>query len=134
MIFLEVDWKMGENGIIYKDESFAIIGAAMKVHQVLGQGFSEKVYQDALEIEPKKRGIPYEWEKQYHITYDGVVLNHIFQPDFVCYDKIVVELKAVAELDKGNRGAVYKLHSCSQYQIGVASKFPFQLAPARALY
>ena len=54
---------MGKDDIIYKNESYAIIGAAMRVHQVLGQGFAEKVYQDALEIEFKKRGIPYEREK-----------------------------------------------------------------------
>ena len=93
---------MGKDDIIYKNESYAIIGAAMRVHQVLGQGFAEKVYQDALEIEFKKRGIPYEREKQYHITYDGIVLNHIFQPDFVCYDKIVVELTDL-------RNTVYKM-------------------------
>lgn len=89
--------------MVYPDESFAIIGACMKVHNTLGQGFMEKVYQDALEIEFKKQCIPYEREKQYKIIYDGIILPHVFQPDFVCYDKIIFELKAVSELDDGNR-------------------------------
>ena len=115
--------KMGENDILYKDESYAIIGAAMKVHQVLGQGFAEKVYQDALEIEFKKRGIPYEREKQYQITYDGVVLNHIFQPDFVCYDKIIVELKAVVELDNGNREQCINYIHAANMKLGLLLNF-----------
>ena len=89
--------------LVCKDESYAIIGACMKVHNALGQGFMESVYGDALEHEFKKRGIPYEREPQYQVTYDGEVLKHIFQPDFVCYGRVVVELKAVKELDDGNR-------------------------------
>ena len=114
---------MGKDDIIYKDESYAIIGAAMRVHQVLGQGFAEKVYQDALEIEFKKRGIPYEREKQYHITYDGIVLDHIFQPDFVCYDKIVVELKAVSELDNGNREQCINYIHAANMKLGLLLNF-----------
>ena len=66
--------------LVCKDESYAIIGACMKVHNALGQGFMESVYGDALEHEFKKRGIPYEREPQYQVTYDGEVLKHIFQP------------------------------------------------------
>ncbi len=114
---------MGRDVIIYKGESYAIIGAAIKVHQVLGQGFAEKVYQDALEIEFKKRGIPYEREKQYHVTYEGIVLDHIFQPDFVCFNKIIVELKAVVELDNGNREQCINYIHAANMKLGLLLNF-----------
>src|SRR5574344_60069 len=89
-----------EYGLKGKDEkSYAIIGACMEVHRTLGPGFVEKVYQDALEVEFEKRGIPFQREKQFHVTYKGVELEHIFQPDFVCYDEYIVELKAAKQLD-----------------------------------
>ncbi len=61
--------------LIYQNESYAIRGAAMRVYNVLGSGFLEAVYQEALEIEFHKKGIPYEREKELEIVYDGVVLN-----------------------------------------------------------
>lgn len=85
-------------GIIYKEESYAIVGAAMQVHTVLGCGFVEKVYQEALEIEFTKRGIPFEREKCLTINYKGETLKSNFYVDFLCYDTIVVELKAVNEV------------------------------------
>ena len=99
--------------LICKDESYAIIGACMKVHNALGQGFKEFVYGDALELEFIKQGIPFEREPQYQITYEGEVLKHVFQPDFVCYGNIVVEIKAVKELDDGNREqCINYVHVC----------------------
>ena len=80
-------------------KSYSIIGACMEVHKILGAGFIEKVYQDALEVEFKRRGIPYEREKTFKITYKGIELQHVYQSDFVCYDEYIVELKAVKELD-----------------------------------
>ena len=71
----------------------------MEVHRTLGAGFLEMVYQDALEVEFKRRDIPYEREKAFRIIYKGVELQHVFQSDFVCYDEYIVELKAVKELD-----------------------------------
>ena len=83
----------------YAQESFAIIGAAMKVHSILGPGFTEKVYQDALAIEFRERGIPFMREITMHASYKGITLDGTYVPDFICYDKIIVELKAVKELD-----------------------------------
>ena len=87
----------------YEHETYQIIGAAMKVHRVLGPGFAEKVYQEALAIEFVEQGIPFEREKEIHATYKGVVLEGTYIPDFICYDKIIVELKAVRELDDVHR-------------------------------
>lgn len=84
---------------MYEQESYEIIGSALKVHNTLGCGFSEKVYQDALEVELKFRNIPFLREHPYKVIYNGVMLKSEFVPDFVCYDKIVVELKAVKEID-----------------------------------
>lgn len=84
--------------IIYKEESYKIIGAAFDVYNTLGFGFLEAVYQECLELELKKRNIPYEREKELFINYDGQVLKQTYKADFVCYDKIIVELKAVSEL------------------------------------
>ena len=81
--------------LIYKDESYEIIGKCMEVHNNLGPGFLEIVYKDALEWEFKKAGILYEREKMYEVNYKGVILPHKFYADFVVCDKIILEIKAV---------------------------------------
>lgn len=78
--------------------TYGIIGAAMKVHSTLGCGFLESVYQDALEIEFKKLNIPYIREKKLNIYYEGEKLQSYYVADFVCYDSIIVELKALKNL------------------------------------
>jgi GxxExxY protein len=82
--------------LIYKDESFQIIGRCLEVHNNLGAGFLEIVYKDALEYEFKKSGIPFEREKEYIVHYKDVILPHRFYADFVVYDKIIIEIKGVS--------------------------------------
>ena len=89
--------------ILYEDETNRIIGACMAVHNELGNGFLEAVYQDALEIELVNRNIPSVREAELHIDYNGQELASTFKPDFICYDTIIVELKAVKELDDMHR-------------------------------
>ncbi|MCK5468506.1 MAG: GxxExxY protein [Cyclobacteriaceae bacterium] len=84
------------SNIIYKDESYQIIGKCMEVHNNLGDGFLEIVYKDALEYEFQKAAIPYEREKKYIVNYKGIILPHKFYADFVVFDKIILEVKAVS--------------------------------------
>ncbi|WP_415327454.1 GxxExxY protein [Chryseobacterium sp. MMS23-Vi53] len=79
--------------IIYKEESYKIIGICMDIHNYLGHGFSEIVYKDALELEFRKVGIFYEREKEYEVVYKGIVLPHKFYADFVVDEKIILEIK-----------------------------------------
>ena len=79
--------------IIYKEESNNIIGACMEVHNELGSGFLEPVYQDALALEFKKKDIPFKKEQQLKIFYKGIKLERKYIADFICYEKIIVELK-----------------------------------------
>ena len=83
---------------LYKEESYIIRGAIIAVSRELGCGFLERVYQEALEYEFKERNIPYEREKLLPIMYKGQILGEPYRADFVCYGKIIVELKAVDEL------------------------------------
>lgn len=85
--------------IIYKDESYAIIGALFDVYNNLGSGFSEIVYKDALEYEFKLRNIPFQREKEYVVQYKDVILRHKFYADFVVFDKIILEIKTVEALN-----------------------------------
>lgn len=87
---------------IYKDETYKIIGCCIEVHKGLGKGFNEIIYKDALEIEFKISSIPYEREKQYKIDYKGITLPHFYNADFVIYEKIILEVKAIESLNKGN--------------------------------
>lgn len=84
--------------ITYKDESYKIINKCFTVHNNLGFGFLEIVYKDALEYEFKQAGIPYEREKKYEVNYKGIILPHKFYADFVLYDKIILEVKAVSQI------------------------------------
>ena len=75
--------------IIHKEESYKVVGAAFKVYNNLGPGFLEAVYQEALEIELQRQGIPYEREKELKIQYDGIELKQTYKADFVCFGKII---------------------------------------------
>jgi GxxExxY protein len=81
--------------LIYKDEAFQIIGICMDVHSLLGGGFLEIVYKDAIEYEFRKMNIPYKREREYDISYKDIILPHKYYADFVVFDKIILEIKAV---------------------------------------
>ncbi len=87
-----------EDSLIYRDETYNIIGAAMSVHKELGSGFLESVYQEALEVEFSKRSIPFVAQQKIQIRYKDVLLKQYYIPDFFCYDKIIVEIKAVSHV------------------------------------
>lgn len=111
--------------LIYSNESYAINGAAMDVYNNLGHGFLEAVYQEALELEFRKRNIPFEREKELSITYKGEVLKQKYKADFVCYGKIIVELKAVSELDDIHRSQVHNYLHATGYHLGMLINFGY---------
>lgn len=82
--------------LIYREESYQIIGKCMEVHRELGHGFLEVIYKDALEILFREEGIPFERKKEYPIYFKGIQLPHKFYADFEVYDKIILEVKCVA--------------------------------------
>jgi GxxExxY protein len=84
--------------IIYKEESFRIIGLCFEVHNYLGPGFLEVVYKDALEYEFRKANINYDRECQYEVNYKGIILPHKFYADFIVMDKIILEVKGVKSI------------------------------------
>lgn len=84
------------DNILYKEESYQIIGKCMEVHNNLGPGFLEIVYKDALEFELWKANIPFELEKMFEVNYKGIILPHKFYADFVVFGSIILEVKGVA--------------------------------------
>ncbi|MFA6924073.1 MAG: GxxExxY protein [Bacteroidales bacterium] len=86
--------------ILFKEESYQIIGKCMEVHNNLGAGFLEIVYKDALEYEFKKAGIVYEREKMYEVNYKGIILPHKFYADFVVNANIILEVKGAAGISE----------------------------------
>jgi GxxExxY protein len=86
------------NDVLFKDEAYAIIGAAFEVHKELKHGFLEPVYQQALAKEFRLQDIPFEREALINIYYKGERLDKCYKADFICYDDIVIELKALSDL------------------------------------
>ena len=109
--------------LIYKKESYDICGALFAVHKELGCGFLERVYQDALECEFQERGIPYEREKEIQIMYKGKPLGDPYRADFVCYGKIIVELKAVSEATGVHRAQVLNYLKATNMKLGILANF-----------
>lgn len=85
------------NKILYKDESYRINGAIFEVYHEMGCGFLEAVYQECLAKEFALQGIPYREKPTLRLKYKSMLLEKVYQPDFICYDAIIVELKAVKE-------------------------------------
>ena len=103
--------------------TYKIIGAAMEVHRLLGCGFTEKVYQDALEQEFLSEGIPYEREARMHVIYKGVELNSEYIPDFVCFGEVIVGLKAVQELDDLHKAQTINYLHVSNFPVALLINF-----------
>jgi GxxExxY protein len=109
--------------ILYKEEAYKIIGCAMKVHAELGCGFLEAVYHEALEIMFKIEGVPYLHEPLLNVEFMGRTLHKVYSPDFVCYDKIIVELKAQDELIGINRAQTINYLCAAKMQLGLLINF-----------
>ena len=107
----------------YSDETYQIIGAAMEVHKTIGCGFTEPLYQEAFEQELQLREIPFQREKSFHVTYKGKELKKEFRPDFVCFDKIIVELKAVDDFADEHFAQVYNYLKATGLSLGLLINF-----------
>ena len=109
--------------MIYPHEAYEIIGAAMDVHNTLGQGFLESVYQEALEIEMNKRNIPFTAQAKIQIQYKDVPMEHYFIADFVCYDKIIVELKSVSTILPEHEAQIINYLRATGFKLGILLNF-----------
>jgi GxxExxY protein len=109
--------------IIYKEESYKIIGICMEVHNILGKGHSEVVYKDALEYEFQKAGISYSREQQYKVEYKDAILPHCYNADFVVYEKIILEVKAIETLTSGNVKQTLNYLAASKLKLGLLVNF-----------
>jgi len=109
--------------IIYKNESYFIIGLCMDIHNELGKGFSEAVYGDALEIELKSNGVPYQKEAKFDIIYKGKKLRHHYYADFLVDSKIILELKAIEKISSGHVKQTLNYLAASKMKLGLIVNF-----------
>ena len=109
--------------LLYKQEVYNIVGAAMEVHSVLGKGFLEPVYQEAFSIELSTRKIPFEQEKPVHINYKGIQLKKLYKLDFVCYDKIIIEMKALSALTSEHESQILNYLKATGFRLGLLINF-----------
>jgi GxxExxY protein len=109
--------------LIYKDESYKIMGACFEVYQTLGRGFLEPVYQECLEIEFADRGIPFVPQREPHIVYKERTLKQFYKADFVCYDQIIVEVKAIGQLVAEHRAQTFNYLKATGKRLGILVNF-----------
>ena len=109
--------------ILFKDESFQIMGACFEVHNVMGAGFVEPVYQECLALEFGLRGIPFIAENPLNLRYKQFQLEQKYVPDFVCFDQIIVEIKAVSEICDDHRAQVHNYLHATGLKLAVLVNF-----------
>ena len=109
--------------LLFKNESYAIIGAAMEVHRTLGKGFLESVYQESLGVEFKKRQIPFSREHLLELFYKGDKLSKYFVADFICFEKIVLELKSVTFLTNDHEAQVFNYLKATKLNLALLINF-----------
>ena len=109
--------------LLFEEETYKIIGACMKVHASMGSGFLESVYQEALEKEFIKQEIPFVRHQKLNIIFNGEKLKKYFVADFVCYEKIVLELKAVSFLRQDDERQLLNYLKATSMEVGLLVNF-----------
>ena len=109
--------------LLYKQECFQLVGVCMDIHRELGKGHDEIIYKDALVVELSRAGIPFSREKNYEITYKGVILPHYYYADFVVWDKILLEAKAAEKLTDSHIKQVLNYLAASKLRLGLLGNF-----------
>ncbi len=106
-----------------KDESYVLIGAFYEVYNTLGCGFLEEVYQEALEMELRSKNIPFISQQNLQIQYKGKPLQHSYKPDLICFNQIIVELKAVSILIKEHEAQLHNYLKATGFRLGFLANF-----------
>lgn len=109
--------------LIFRDEVYSIVGAAMEVHTVLGNGFLEAVYQSAFRLELQNRKIPFETEKELPVFYKGQQLDISYRADVICFGQIIVELKALDKLTSKEESQLLNYLSATRLRVGLLVNF-----------
>ena len=109
--------------LIHETESYDIRGAIFEVYSILGSGYLEEVYQNALEEEFTLRGIPFEAKKRIDVIYKGRNCGNYYSPDFICYDKIIVEIKAVESIHEKHKAQLMNYLKATGYKVGFLVNF-----------
>lgn len=109
--------------IVYKDESYKIIGACFEVYKQKGFGFTEPIYQECLAIEFEIQGIPFIEQPEIKMEYKNRKLKQFFKPDFICYDKIIIEIKALPELILQNQSQTLNYLNATKFELALLVNF-----------
>lgn len=109
--------------ILYKEESYAIQGAIFTVYKEIGCGFLEAVYQECLIKEFSTRKIPFRSQPELQIMYKGETLSVVYRPDFICFDKIIIELKAIQTLGDEHRAQILNYLRATGFHLGLLVNF-----------
>ena len=109
--------------LLYREETHRLIGLCMEIHRELGKGHDEVIYKDALVVELSQATITFEREKKFEISYKGVLLPHFYFADFVVWDKIIFEAKAVEKLTDSHVKQVLNYLAASKLRIGLLVNF-----------
>lgn len=123
LLFEEPVQLYGVPNLIFKEEVYSIIGVCMEVHRILGKGFSEVVYKDAIQYEFEGRKICFEREKKFNIQYKDTTLSHHYFADFVYEDKIILEIKAQQNVADAHYRQTINYLAASKYKLGLIVNF-----------
>ena len=114
---------MSQDHLIYRAECYEIQGSVFEVYREMGAGFLEAVYQECLERELTLRGIPYTAQPTLELCYKGEMLKQQYLPDLICYDKIIVELKAVKEIALEHQAQILNYLKATGMRLGLLVNF-----------
>ena len=109
--------------VFFKKECYEIYACVYAVNKKLGAGFLEAIYQEAFEIELKKKNIPFFSQKELEISYDGIPLKKKYIADIICYDKIIIEIKAVSKIDNQHRAQLMNYLKATGCKLGLLVNF-----------
>ena len=114
---------MEEDDIVFKEEAFGIVGACFEVHNQIGSGFLEAVYQECLALEFSTRRIPYLSRHPLRLSYKHHQLQQLYVPDFICYGKIIIEIKAAKALADEHKAQIINYLKASGLHLGILVNF-----------